>query len=158
MINDELKHELAERFIEHAEFLNRALHSGALEDWRRMDMTIPQIKTLILLQNMNRMRMGGIANYLGSTLSATTSIVDRLVEKGFVDRVSDPNDRRVVVCELTDSGREVIDQFWYVGLVRVEPVIQRLNVDQLESVVCSLELLRRTLEDHYRSCESAKHT
>ena len=56
--------------------------------------------------------MGVISNSLGSALSATTSIVDRLVEKKLVKRGSDPNDRRVVTCELTASGQEASERFW----------------------------------------------
>lgn len=154
-MDNESRQELIDKFIELVEFLNRTYHVGALEGWRAMDMTIPQIKTLVLLQNSHRVRMGGIARYLGSTLSASTSIVDRLVDKGLVKRDTDPDDRRVVVCELTDSGRDAISQFWQVEPTRVDPVVQRLDPDQLTSVVSTFELLRDKIEEVSRTPQGA---
>ena len=100
--------ELIERFVDAVEYLNRQAHLMKLDEWEESDMTIPQIKALGLLQRMGPLRMGGIALYLGRALSATTTVVDRLVEKNLVSRGSDPRDRRVVICELTPEGRAAI--------------------------------------------------
>jgi DNA-binding MarR family transcriptional regulator len=56
--------------------------------------------------------MGSISTYLGSTVSSSTSIIDRLVDKNLVERIPDPEDHRVAVCRLTPQGRESIEQFW----------------------------------------------
>ena len=81
------------------------MYSGRLDKWHGLEMTIPQIKTVVLLEHMGPLRMGNISNYLGGAPSATTAILDRLVEREMVERVSDPNDRRVVLCQLTAQGR-----------------------------------------------------
>lgn len=39
-----------------------------------------------------------------------TSRLDRLEKRGYVRRTRDPDDRRGVLVELTDAGREVLDQ------------------------------------------------
>ena len=161
------KQELVERFVELAELLNRRMHSGRLDEWEGLDMTIPQIKSLALLERMGPLRMGSIAFHLGRAmlpirrgpmrmgsisfhlgraLSATTTVVDRLVEKGLVDRVADPNDRRAVVCELTETGQQQIAQFWRVGNERLQMVADLLEEDELETVVRGLELLGRADE------------
>ena len=151
MIEDRHQQDLIDKFVELVEFLNRANQVVALEEWRGLNLTIPQIKTLMLLRYAGQVRMGGIAKYLDSTVSATTNIVQRLFDKGLVQRGFDPDDRRVVACELTEKGRETIDNFWYVGRLRVEPILQRLDADQLEAVIASLELLRETVEEIHRS-------
>ena len=104
-MQDDRRQELTDRFTESAEYLNRQLHTGRLDEWEGLDMTIPQIRTLVLLERMGPLRMGNIAIYLGRALSATTTVMDRLVEKGLVDRVADPSDRRVVICQLSVVGR-----------------------------------------------------
>ena len=136
------RQELTERFVSVAEFLNRQFHLRRLDEWESLDMTIPQIKTLILLERMGPMRMGSISTYLERALSATTTVVDRLVEKNLVDRSSDPEDRRVVLCELTDTGREAISRFWRIGSDRIQLVADSLDTQQLETVVQGLELIR----------------
>ena len=58
------------------------------------------IKTLSLLEAHDRLCMCGIAILMNRTLSAMTSIVDRLVGKGLIARQSDTNDRRRVICAI----------------------------------------------------------
>ena len=128
--------------MELAEHLNRQMHTGRLDEWEAMDMTIPQIKTLVLLKRTGPLRMGNISVYLGRALSATTTVVDRLVDKGLVDRVSDTSDRRVVICELTGSGRQAVEAFWRVGRERLQSVADRMEGEDLEIVVRAFQLLR----------------
>ena len=90
---------------------------------------------------------GGISNYLGGTLSAATSIIDRLVDKGLVERAPDPEDRRVVICRLTPTGREAVEQFWRIGRLRILSLAEKLDTGELEKVVQAMELLYRATED-----------
>ncbi len=43
------------------------------------------------------------------TSGTMTNRVDRLEERGFVERLPDPNDRRGVLVRLTDAGRTAVD-------------------------------------------------
>ena len=145
-MQDNYKQELTDRFVMVVEHLTRLTYSGRLDEWQGLEMTIPQIRTLILLQHMGPLRMGIISSHLDSTLSATTSIVDRLVEKELVKRISDPNDRRVVLCELTALGQEATERFWRLGRALSLRMAGLLEVEQLEAVVQALELIQRTEE------------
>ena len=138
--------DLLDRFVDAIEYLNREFHSANLQEWQIMDMTIPQMKALVLLEGVGPMRMGTIAAQLGSTLSASTNIIDRLVEKSLVERHSDSHDRRVVVCESTDRGRQVVDQFWRIGRERILPIAEAVDPQQLAGTVRVLEGLRDTIE------------
>ena len=140
MLND-YKQELSHRFMESVEYLNRRIHSGRLGGWEGLEMTIPQIKTLVLLERMGPLRMSDIAVHFDRALSATTAVVDRLVEKDLVSRRSDPADRRLVICELTDTGRQAMAQFWRIGRERLQIVVDMLQVEELETVVQGLELV-----------------
>ncbi len=140
-MEDNRRQELTDRFKHLAEHLNRQLHTGRLDEWEGLDMTIPQIKTLQLLDRVGPLRMGSIAVYLGRALSATTTVMDRLVEKGLVDRVADPDDRRVVICQLTDAGEKAIGRFWDIGHERLDILVDLMDDDQLETVVKGLELI-----------------
>ncbi|MXY19806.1 MAG: MarR family transcriptional regulator [Dehalococcoidia bacterium] len=140
-MQDEVRQKLENRFVRVAEQLNRQMHSGQLDEWEGMDMTIPQIRTLVLLERVDSARMTDIAIYIGRALSATTTVVDRLVERGLVDRVSDPNDRRLVMCELTDTGRQVLERFWLIGRDRLQMVADLLDDEQLGKAVEGLELV-----------------
>lgn len=137
------RQELTERFLAVAEFINRQTHFHRLDAWEELGMTIPQLRTLVLLEQMEPMRMGSISTHLDRALSATTTVVDRLVEKGLVARSSDPDDRRVVLCELTELGRSTIDRLWRVGTDRIEMIMDVLEPEQIETVLSALDLLLR---------------
>ena len=136
------KEALTGRFLDVVDYLNRQLHISGLDDWESLDMTVPQLKTLVLLERAGPLRMGNIASYLGRALSATTTVVDRLVEKKLVDRAWDPSDRRVVICRLTDAGRKKMDRFWLIRRERLQMLVDFLDEEQLEIVVNGLEMIR----------------
>ena len=135
-----LKQQLTDRFVELVEQMNQQMHCRPPDEWSDLELTISQIRTLALLQQEPQ-RMGSISTYLGSTLSSATSIIDRLVDRGLVERGQDPDDRRVVVCRLTDSGQEAIEQFWRIGRLRIIELAEQLDRGQLETVVQAMEIL-----------------
>ena len=135
------KEELISRFVESIEFLHSRIRIDRLDEWQEMDLTIPQVKTLLLLQGTGPQRMGGIAASLGIAVSAATTVVDRLVERQLVVRLSDPKDRRVVLCELTEQGWETADNFWRVGPDRLRPALEHLTAEELVRLVPDLETL-----------------
>lgn len=50
-----------------------------------------------------------VTRYLGLTTGATTSLVDRLADRGLVERVPNPDDRRSVYVTITAPGVELVD-------------------------------------------------
>ena len=136
-----LREELIERFVASVDFLHRQMRIDRLNEWQQIELTIPQVKTLFLLENAGPSRMGSIAGSLGIAVSATTTVVDRLVERGLVMRLADPKDRRVVICELTERGRQAAENFWRIGRDRVRAALEQLTTDQLINLVPGLEML-----------------
>ncbi len=136
------KQDLTDRFVELVEQMNQQMHCRPPDEWSDLELTISQIRTLALLQREPQ-RMGSISTYLGSTLSSATSIVDRLVERGLVERGQDPDDRRVVTCRLTQSGQEAIEQFWRIGRLSIIGLADQLDIGELEAVVQAMEILNK---------------
>jgi DNA-binding MarR family transcriptional regulator len=56
------------------------------------------------------MRSGDLAQRCAMTAPALTELVDSLFRDGFVRRLEDPADRRVVLVELTAQGRRELDK------------------------------------------------
>ena len=56
------------------------------------------------------MRSGDLAQRCAMTAPALTELVDSLTREGFVRRLEDPADRRVVLVELTAQGRRELDK------------------------------------------------
>ena len=86
----------------------------------RGKVTLPQILILQHLIFNQPLRMTDIANFMRVSMAATTGIVDRLVKSGYVIRVFDQNDRRIVKIKTTAKG---------VALMK------RLETDRRKSVI-----------------------
>ncbi len=105
---------------------------------------MPQLRTLTFL-SQGAKRMSDISAYLGRGMPSATSMIDRLVSKSHVERVEDPNDRRVVACQLTSGGREMVEQFHRMCHMRSEAIANGLTVEELEVVAPAMEVLVRAI-------------
>ena len=115
-----------------------------LAGWQGLELTMPQARTMFLLHRQGPTRMGVLSEQLGRGLPSATSMVDRLVRKGLVERVQDPSDRRVVACRLTDQGTTAVERFWQISRERRLALVDALTDEELETVVPALEILTRT--------------
>ena len=117
-----------------------------LDEWMDIELTMAQLRTLILL-SQGPQRMGSMSRYLGTTLSSATSMVDRLVDKGLVERESDHDDRRVVKCRLTASGQGEMGRFWQIRRLNMMDLAGRMSLDQLHAVLGAIEVLHEVTLD-----------
>ena len=107
-----------------------------------LDLTIPQVKTLSPLEARGPPCMSSMAFLVDRTVSAMTSIVDRLVEKGLIARPSDATDRRRVVCTFTTKGELTIINFWRIDRGRMQMVVDAMTDDQLLAAITGLGAIR----------------
>jgi DNA-binding MarR family transcriptional regulator len=78
---------------------------------REYGLTVPQASFLLHLNRRGGgATMGEVTDALQFTASTTTSIADRLVNRGLVERGINPEDRRVVVALLTTEGQSLVDE------------------------------------------------
>jgi DNA-binding MarR family transcriptional regulator len=79
-----------------------------LELWREFDLMPPQQMMLGLLDEPQA--MGELAHQMHCDNSNITGIVDRLTERGLVERRAAEGDRRIKLVALTEAGREMKDE------------------------------------------------
>lgn len=145
---------LVERLIAVTDRMAAHSRKAAMEGWSDIELTMPQLRALGFLAHAPR-RMGDLAAYLGSSVSSTTSLVERLEGKGLAERMHDPTDRRVVMCALTVQGQELMDRFWRMQRLRLEAVADILTTDELAQVIAAMELMEAALARDAARQESA---
>jgi DNA-binding MarR family transcriptional regulator len=135
------KSALVDNILHTGEVLFQALLPTIPREVLEMDLTMTQLKVVLLLFLNGPSRMSTLASGLGVTLATATGVMDRLVEKGFVSRQNEPGDRRVVLCRLTDTGYGMLSRMWQsaknmtrVWLETVEPSRLQQLAEALESV------------------------
>ena len=137
---DSARKELIDRIAASMDRVGRLGRARIRDNLAGFDMTMPQIRTLYFLSR-GPQRMKDISDHLMRGMPSATSMIDRLVKKGYVERVPDPSDRRVVLCRITDPGREMLDRFSRMGAVRFEAVAESLTDDELDKIAPALDLL-----------------
>lgn len=104
-------------------------------------LTVPQLKILLLLYLHGGTSGQELSRVLGVRMATVTGIVDRLVGGRLVGRREDPQDRRVRRVELTDEGRQLIDRIVTAGTDRQARLLARLDLDELRTVAAAGQLL-----------------
>jgi len=70
--------------------------------------TLPQFLILEFLQQEGISKMVTLARVMQVTTAAMTGMVNRLVKYGYVSRIYDPLDRRIIKVKLTASGSTLL--------------------------------------------------
>ncbi|MDF2922910.1 MAG: MarR family transcriptional regulator [Paenibacillaceae bacterium] len=103
------------------------------------DITIEQYFAVRYLKKHGRCSASQLAEVCGVNRSAVTAMVDRLVAKGYVSRIRDDEDRRMVYLDITEAG----DQVYLRGEERlrqlVESYLQELEESEIEAFVSIYE-------------------
>lgn len=77
---------------------------------RDFALTVPQYDALLRLSLEPRrsVRMSEVAEAMLYSSGAATKVFDRLVDRGLVERTTDPGDKRAVAVRLTAQGKQLI--------------------------------------------------
>lgn len=81
------------------------------------------------------------------TSGAITHRIDRMEEKGLVERVPDPSDRRSVRIRLTPHGREIVDGLLSLHLAYAARMLQPLDPEAREQLASALRTLLESFGD-----------
>jgi DNA-binding MarR family transcriptional regulator len=118
----------------------------------RRGVSMANLHVLSLLERHGETSMSRIADALDISYSNATGIVDRMEERGLVERVRDAEDRRVVHVRLTETGRAVLADIEIFRDEAIGIVLDELDDRQLASLAQTLEDLggavSRATEQH----------
>lgn len=104
------------------------------------------LHVLYMLVSRGAMPMSRLADQLHVSLPNVTGIVERMVEKGLVERTRPEDDRRVVQVRITDAGRQVLDEIDTVKRQEMANVICRLTPEQQDRALRAFTDMRIATE------------
>jgi DNA-binding MarR family transcriptional regulator len=112
----------------------RELRCVASERLVRLGISMSHLHLMSMLERQGQMPMSRVAELLGFSLSNATGLIDRMEERGLVERIRVPDDRRLVLVRVTDRGREVLNDADVLRDDLIENILLRLDGPQLERV------------------------
>jgi DNA-binding MarR family transcriptional regulator len=106
--------------------------------------------TLGALIHHGKLTMSGIGCHLSIPKPHVTGVVDKMISEKLVERLNDPNDRRIIYIRITPLGEKVfLDIKRQIGEEMREKLMQ-LSDDQVEQLVVSSKHVRDVLVDLFR--------
>ncbi|HEY0000219.1 MAG TPA: MarR family transcriptional regulator [Actinoplanes sp.] len=129
------------RILETQRQLRRRLTEQGAHPLLDVQLTMSQLKVMIVLGRLGATSGQDLARRTGFSLATLTGVVDRLVVQDLVSRREDPSDRRVRRLELTPAGTELIDRLIAAGEEQQHRMLDRLEDDGLDLVARAFDLL-----------------
>jgi len=90
---------------------------------------------MLVSQNVEPLTMSELSSELNVPMSTATRIVDGLVQGGMVERVPDPNDRRVVRVQMSQNGRELYELGMAYGKQRIAKLLKDFTSEEQEQLL-----------------------
>ncbi len=127
------------------------LEDSYIADKLKDKVTVNEVHVIEAIMNSEKRSMGAIAKKLMITEGTLTTSVNRLVQKGYLSRERDEQDRRVYILGLTEKADQVMEVHKHFHDRMVQHVLDNPNID--EKLVDSLESLKlffNELKDEYK--------
>jgi MarR family transcriptional regulator, organic hydroperoxide resistance regulator len=150
--NDQLAQQ-TEQFHKLIEQLIRGLHASNPPEFIELELSPGQFIAGMVIQQHGTCTMSEIANALGVSLSAITGIIDRMVKHGFVERMRDDSDRRLVRVKLTEKGNSILNEDHQHKNQHLRSILGVLNetdraslIDLIQKIIDALHQQKNTIK------------
>lgn len=98
------------------------------------DLTLQQLRVFAFVFGHEQTSISRVAEALGIRPNVATGIVQRLVDRGLIERREDVMDRRVRLLTVTEQGRALIDDLATIILAKMRESLERLSDEQLRQL------------------------
>jgi DNA-binding MarR family transcriptional regulator len=144
LITDRAK--LTEEIVRLQRQATQAIARDTPEAWLDLTLTIAQLKSLLYIDSEDSANFRKLAAALGVTPPDVTRIVDRLVEQRLVSRRENPEDRRMLLLQVTRKGKALLSKLRNSRTARITHILGRLNMEELAALAHGLSALVRATE------------
>jgi DNA-binding MarR family transcriptional regulator len=140
------KAQLIRQVIELQHKVNRMLRRQVPDAWMELSLTLAQLKSLFFISSEGNTNVRKLAAALSVTSANVTGIVDRLVKQGLVTRRENPEDRRMLLLQVTDKGRALIIDLRERQISRLSEILDYMSPDEVSTLAQGLSSLLKACE------------
>ena len=113
---------------------------------RNSGLEAAQYRVLGVLMKSGSHPISEIGRVLYISKPYMTVLIDSLMEKGWIERRNDPDDRRVILISITPGGKKHLRQAFEVYKTDVKILLAGLGSEDIEKLCSSLEKLQEIFE------------
>lgn len=125
-----------------------SIENGALKE-RGIKLSMNEVHVLEAIEKTEDPTMSHLARRLRVTVGTLTTAMNRLVEKGYVSRYREPNDKRKVMIKLTKKALPVLEVHNEFHNEMIGEVVKDMKLDQDEVLINSLMNIRDYFKNKY---------
>ncbi|MGO8947711.1 MAG: MarR family winged helix-turn-helix transcriptional regulator [Ktedonobacterales bacterium] len=138
--------------------LSRCVVSTQMQEWAQLELTIGQLKVMMILAGHPGMTISQIAESLSISKPSTSILVDGLVQQGLAHRAEDESDRRRTLVTLTTAGNDLTTRLHQGSIERLVQWYSALAPDDLAALRHGLEALAEVAAPADASIDPFKST
>jgi DNA-binding MarR family transcriptional regulator len=128
----------------------------AMRHWPGGRLSLVHLNVLVLLDADGAMPMRAMAEAMDVSQASTTGIVDRMEQRGLVERRRDDEDRRVVHVAITDEGRSLVAGMAARRRDHMAQILAELTDEELTGFLAGTRAMRRA-RDRFHAAMTAGH-
>jgi DNA-binding MarR family transcriptional regulator len=117
-----------------------------LRHWPGGRISLIHINVISVLEADGPQPMRALAEALDVSQASATGIVDRMEQRGLVERRRDEEDRRIVRVILTDEGRKLVEGVAHERQEHMRTLLEELTDDELQAFLVGSRAMRRARE------------
>jgi DNA-binding MarR family transcriptional regulator len=130
--------------------------SGMFRYWMRGSHSLVHLHVLTVLESQGPLSMGRLADALDVSVASATGIVDRMEQRGLVERRREPDDRRVVLVHPTEAGQAVFGKMAVERRHLVAWALERMTDRELKAYLIGSRAMRRVRTEAMASAHAAE--
>ncbi len=122
--------------------LSRALESvkkEVVKDIKNYHLNLTEFAVLEFLYHKGEQPIQLIGKKVLLASSSITYVVDKLEEKGYLERIACPKDRRVIYGKLTEKGQNLMDDVFPQHKKAIATIFSSLTNDEKEQAIALLK-------------------
>jgi len=108
--------------------------------------SMTHLHILWLLEHHGDLTMGRLAELVDVSLSNASGLIDRMEERGLVERIRVPDDRRVVLVRCSPEGARMRDEIEAIKQDQMRSILGNLDADQLTRLLGAVTDLRGAVD------------
>lgn len=127
---------LPSRTIIHFMLVNNKIREAIANSLKPFDISPQQFNVLRILrgQNDKPANLSTINERMISKMSNTTRLVDKLILKGFVDRITCPSNRRKIEISINTKGKTALDEMDIAMDQAEKNILKNMSKKELENL------------------------
>lgn len=110
--------------------------------------SVAEWRVLAVLEKRGSVNMSDLSVFTLIEQSTLSRTIDRLVTRDLVRKVTDGNDGRVNLIDLTDKGEEAFNKIWPIARYQSARAFKKIGPGELEAFTTTLQKILDNVREH----------